>query len=276
VWCGGSRSRAVAGSSGRRRRCGAASSVLALPKIEPARTRAQRRVRAARAAAKSAGAAADAGSSEPQPWGSARGDGGASGAGFGPAAGAHLVERPRIDPRVETAPATREEGGVRWLEIVEPASADRGSPGWRQAGHGFARAGGRPVLALWVAALGRQGPKGGRRACTSADIAAKRPFWTGDPARTWDRAWHTSDINFRARNGHKGAQTGGHAPHGVRRVGRSKSIEAQTYWSAGTASSAFMPVVSSDLAGRDGRPKILQPGTEKLIGTGRGGGSGKG
>ena len=161
MWCGGSRPRAVAGSSGRRRRCGAASSVLALSKIEPARTRPQKRVRTARAAAKSAGAAADAGSSEPQPWGSARGDGGASGAGFGPAAGAHLDERQRIDHRIATAPATRGEGGVRWLEIVEPARAVLGRPGWRQAGHGFARAVGGRVLAAWVAALGRQGPKGG-------------------------------------------------------------------------------------------------------------------
>ena len=118
-------------------------------------------MRAARAAAKSAGAAADAGSSEPQPWGAAQGDGGASGAGFGPAAGAHLNERQSIDPRIETAPATRGEGGVRWLEIVEPASAVLGRPGWRQAGHGLARAVGGRVLAAWVAALGRQGPKGG-------------------------------------------------------------------------------------------------------------------
>ena len=161
MWCGGSRPRAVAGSSGRRRRYGAASSVLALSKIEPARTRAQKRVRAARAAAKSAGAAAGAGSSEPQPWGAARGDGGASGAGFGPAPGAHLVERQRIDHRIETVPATRGEGGVRWLEIVEPAGAVLGRPGWRQAGHGLARAVGGRVLAAWVAALGRQGPKGG-------------------------------------------------------------------------------------------------------------------
>ena len=161
MWCGRSRRRAVAGSSGRRRRCGAASSVLALPKIEPARTRAQKRVRAARAAAKSAGAAASAGSSEQQPWGSARGDGEASGAGFGPAAGAHLVERQSIDHRIETAPATREEGGVRWLEIVEPAGAVLGRPGWRQVGHGLARAVGGRVLAAWVAAPGRQGPQGG-------------------------------------------------------------------------------------------------------------------
>ena len=161
MWCGGSRGRAVAGSSRPRRRCGASSSVLALHKIEPARTRAQKRVRATRAAAKSAGTAADAGSSEPQPWGAARGVGGASGAGFGPAAGAHLVERQRIDPRIEAAPATRGEGGVRWLEIAEPARAVLGRPGWRQAGHGFARAAGGRVLAAWVAALGRQGPKGG-------------------------------------------------------------------------------------------------------------------
>ena len=118
-------------------------------------------MRAARAAAKSAGAAADAGSSEPQPWGAAQGDGGASGAGFGPAAGAHLNERQSIDPRIETAPATRREGGVRWLEIIEPASSVLGRPGWRQAGHGLARAVGGRVLAAWVAALGRQGPKGG-------------------------------------------------------------------------------------------------------------------
>ena len=75
-------------------------------------------------------------------------------------------------------------------------------------GHGFARAVRVRVLAAWVAALGRQGPKGGRRACKSADIAAKRPIRTRDPARTWDRAWHTSDIIFRARNGAKGGSNG--------------------------------------------------------------------
>ena len=47
------------------------------------------------------------------------------------------------------------------MEIVEPASAVLGRPGWRQAGHGLARAVGGRVLAAWVAALGRQGPKGG-------------------------------------------------------------------------------------------------------------------
>ena len=155
VWCGGSRRPALAGSLGRRKRCGAASSVLALSKIEPARTRAQHRVRAARAAAKSAGAAASAGSSEPQPWGSARGDGEASGAGFGPAAGAHLDERHRIDHRIATAPAKRGEGGVRWLEIAEPAGAVLGRPGWRQAGHGLARAVGGRVLAACGVPVGR-------------------------------------------------------------------------------------------------------------------------
>ena len=208
MWCGGSRPRAVAGSSRPRRRCGASSSVLALSKIEPARTRAQNRVRAARAAAKSAGAAADAGSSEPQPWGAARGDGGASGAGFGPAPGAHLDERQTIDPRIEAAPATRGEGGVRWLEIAEPARAVLGRPGWRQAGHGFARAAGGRVLAAWVAALGRQGQRRGRRAFTSAKIASTWPVRTGHHARTWDRAWHTSDHIFARAMGHKGAQTG--------------------------------------------------------------------
>ena len=183
MWCGGSRPRAVAGSSGRRRRCGAASSVLALSKIEPARTRAQKRVRAARAAAKSAGAATGAGSSEPQPWGSAWGNGEASGAGFGPAAGAHLDERQGIDHRIETVPATRGEGGVRWLEIAEPARAVLGRPGWRQAGHGLARAAGGRVLAAWVAALGRQGAKGVRRACKYAKLAAKWPVRTGHHAR---------------------------------------------------------------------------------------------
>ena len=183
MWCGGSRPRAVAGSSGRRRRCGAAFSVHALSKIEPARTRAQKRVRAARAAAKSAGAATGAGSSEPQPWGSAWGNGEASGAGFGPAAGAHLDERPGIDHRIETVPATRGEGGVRWLEIAEPARAVLGRPGWRQAGHGLARAAGGRVLAAWVAALGRQGAKGVRRACKYAKLAAKWPVRTGHHAR---------------------------------------------------------------------------------------------
>ena len=55
---------------------------------------------------------------------------------------------------------------------------------------------------------------------------------------------------------------------GARRVGRSKSIEAQTYWSAGTASSAYARMVSSNLAGRDDRLAILQPGTERLAGDG--------
>ena len=210
MWCGGSRGRAVAGSSRPRRRCGASSSVLALPKIEPARTRAQKRVRAARAAAKSAGAAADAGSSEPQPWGAARGVRGASGAGFGPAAGAHLVERQRIDPRIEVAPATRGEGGVRWLEIAEPARAVLGRPGWRQAGHGFARAAGGRVLAAWVAVLGRQGLRGGRRAFKSAKTAPKRLVRTGGPVRTWDGAWHMSDHFFlRAQRGTRALKQAG-------------------------------------------------------------------
>ena len=51
-------------------------------------------------------------------------------------------------------------------------------------------------------------------------------------------------------------------------MGRSKSIEAQTYWSAGTASSAYARMVSSNLAGRDFRRAILQPGTERLAGDG--------
>ena len=36
-----------------------------------------------------------------------------------------------------------------------------GRPGWRQVGHGFARTVGGRVLGACVAALGRQGPKGG-------------------------------------------------------------------------------------------------------------------
>ena len=47
------------------------------------------------------------------------------------------------------------------MEIAEPARAVLGSPGWRPAGHRFARAAGGRVLAAWVAALGRQGAKGG-------------------------------------------------------------------------------------------------------------------
>ena len=123
---------AWSGRGGPRRVGGGAAGpprVLLEPKIVPARTRELDRARAAKKAAKNAAAAADAGSSEPPPWRSAGGDGGASGAGFGPAPGAHLDERQSIDSRVETAPATREEVGVRWLEIAEPASALRGSPG---------------------------------------------------------------------------------------------------------------------------------------------------
>ena len=51
-------------------------------------------------------------------------------------------------------------------------------------------------------------------------------------------------------------------------VGRSKSFVAETCWSVVTASSAYAPTLSSDLAGRGGRPKILQPGTEWLAGDG--------
>ena len=98
------------------------------------------------------------------------------------------------------------------MEITEPAGAVLGRPGWRQVGHGFARAVGGRVLAACVAAPGRQGPKGGRRAFKSADTHAKRLIRAENPARIWDGAWHTSDIIFRARYGHKGAQTGGHAP----------------------------------------------------------------
>ena len=48
----------------------------------------------------------------------------------------------------------------------------------------------------------------------------------------------------------------------------SKSFVAERCWSAVTASSAYAPTLSSDLAGRGGRPKILQPGTEWLAGDG--------
>ena len=92
--------------------------------------------------------------------------------------------------------------------IVEPARAVLGRPGWRQAGHGLARAVGGRVLAAWVAALGRQGPKGGRRAFKSADIASKRLVRTVGQARTWDRAWRTLDHHFSHAMGQKGAQTG--------------------------------------------------------------------
>ena len=94
------------------------------------------------------------------------------------------------------------------MEIVEPASAVLGRPGWRQAGHGLARAVGGRVLAAWVAALGRQGPKGGRRACTLAKIAARRLILAAHHARTWHRAWHTLDHHFSRAMGQKGAQTG--------------------------------------------------------------------
>ena len=93
------------------------------------------------------------------------------------------------------------------MEIAEPASALRGSPGWWQVGHEFARAVGGRVLAACVAALGRQGPKGRRRAFKSADTTAKRLVRTGGPARTWDRAWHTSDIIFGRATG-KGGSNG--------------------------------------------------------------------
>ena len=94
------------------------------------------------------------------------------------------------------------------MEIVEPAGAVLGRPGWRQVGHGFERAVGGRVLAAWVAALGRQGQRRGRRACKSAKNASKWPVRTGGRARTWGRAWHTSDINFSARNGAKGGSNG--------------------------------------------------------------------
>jgi len=77
---------------------------------------------------------------------------------------------------------------VRWLEIVEPASAVLGSPVWWQVGHGFARAVGGRVVAACMVAPGRQGPKGGRRACTLPDTAAKRLIRAEEPAWTWDRA----------------------------------------------------------------------------------------
>jgi len=47
---------------------------------------------------------------------------------------------------------------VRWLEIVEPARAVLGRPGWRQAGHRFARAAGGLKRA------GASGVGGGARA----------------------------------------------------------------------------------------------------------------
>ena len=202
MWCGGSRSRAVGGSSGPRRRCGAASSVLALPKIEPARTRAQKRVRAARAAAKSAGAAADAASRGQPPERSAGGDGRARGPGFGPAPGAHLDKRQKIVRLVEAAPTTQGGGRGRELWNAERLSALPRSPGSWQAGHGVARRLGGPVLAACGAPLGTKGPKAG---------PARLQF--GRPRRKAARSVHaaTADLTRRvahARDVFSGAQRG--------------------------------------------------------------------
>ena len=108
MWCGGSRRGAVAGSSGRRMRCGTASSVLALSEIEPARTRAQKRVRAAQAAAKSAGAAADAGWSGLPPRGSVGEFGSASGAETGPGPGTRLLAKQQMTKK--NLPASSRQG----------------------------------------------------------------------------------------------------------------------------------------------------------------------
>ena len=140
---------------------------------------------------------------------------------------------------------------MRWLEIAEPAGTVLGSPGWWQAGHGLARAVGGRVLAAWVAALGRQGQRRGRRACKSAKIAAKRPILAAHPARTWHRAWHTSDHSFARAMGQKGAQTGRERTSEGRMVGRSKSFVAPRCWSAVIALSAYAPMMSSNLTGRD-------------------------
>ena len=56
--------------------------------------------------------------------------------------------------------------------------------------------------------MGARGLRGGRRTFTWAKIASKRRISTGGHARTWDRAWHTSDHFFSRAMGQKGAQTG--------------------------------------------------------------------
>ena len=48
----------------------------------------------------------------------------------------------------------------------------------------------------------------------------------------------------------------------------SKVFVAPRCWSAFTASSAYAPMLSSNLAGRDNRLAILQPGTERSAGDG--------
>ena len=74
----------------------------------------------------------------------------------------------------------------------------------------------------------------------------------------------TCQIFFFGRaTGQKWPQTGRARTGSARRVGRSKSFVAPTYWSAFTALSAYAPTLSSNLARRDVRLAILQPGTER-------------
>ena len=154
---------------------------------------------------------------------------------------------------------------------------------------GDRRAGGRgprtPGVAAGGARVGARGRRagasgvgGGARAAGAsggggAPSSRRIPPRSGSFALAVLRAPGTArgarQISFFGRaTGTRGLKRAGTHLVKVRRVGRSKSIEAQTYWSAGTASSAYARMVSSNLAGRDYRLAILQPGTERLAGDG--------
>ena len=94
------------------------------------------------------------------------------------------------------------------MEIAEPARAVLGRPGWRQAGHGLARAAGGRVLAAWVAALGRQGPKG--EAARLQVGKNRRKAARSDRASCAHLAPRVAHVRyfFRAGNGAKVASNG--------------------------------------------------------------------
>ena len=75
-------------------------------------------------------------------------------------------------------------------------------------------------------------------------------------------------IFLRAQWGKRGLKRGVHAPPRVRMVDWSKDFVESRCWSSAVASSAYAPRLSSNLAGRDGRHAILQPGTKWLAGDG--------
>ena len=146
-----------------------------------------------------------------------------------------------------------------------------GTPGVA-AGGARVRARGRRAGASGVGGGARAaGPKGG----VSAPSSRLRPPRSGSFApellRGPGTARGTCQIFFlRPQWGTRALKQAGTYLESARRVEWSKSIVAETCWSAATASSAYVPMLSSDLARRGNRHAILQPGTKRLAGDGAG------